>query len=341
MNSIKIFFFLLLSACTQVANSQHEMSFQQTEDSLLVLSKTILGSTDDSLKSKSNAVFSKLLKDMLAMDGAGAYIFEKLNTISILAADDGKFRVFTWHIPWTDGTYSYFGLLHVKNKSKEKFDLYVLTDKSEKTLSPETKRLTPQSWYGAHYYKLIATRQMGKTVYTLLGWRGNNLLTSQKVIEVLSPGNNGRIEFGGNIRLQRKTCKRVIFEYSAQLSMSLKYYEKEELIVFDHLSAPDNLMLLDPKLEGQYSFYGPDFTYEALNWKNGRWNLVKDYDARNPEPDTKELSPADMLRLEELLNTIPEEDRAFYRKRYIRMLKRRKQEGSQSKGISNDIYRSE
>ena len=73
-----------------------------------------------------------------------------------------------------------------------------------------------------------------------------------------------------------KTYKsRLVFEFAAMATMSLRYEDKEHMIVFDHLSVPSNV----PKGEGTLARYaGPDGTYDALQFKKGRWILLNDID---------------------------------------------------------------
>jgi hypothetical protein len=73
--------------------------------------------------------------------------------------------------------------------------------------------------------------------------------------------------------------------------MSLKYNDSRKQIIFSHL-APNNL---DPMLVGQYQYYGPDGSFDALNMKKGRWtyegaiDIRKDKDkndnVKKPEPE--------------------------------------------------------
>jgi len=56
--------------------------------------------------------------------------------------------------------------------------------------------------------------------------------------------------------------------------MTLKYDEGKEMIIYDHLSPSE------PKYEGQYEFYGPDFSYDGLKYENGIWNTYFDLDPR-------------------------------------------------------------
>lgn len=89
-------------------------------------------------------------------------------------------------------------------------------------------------------------------------------------------------KFGTPIfNIGKKVKKRVIFEYNSQAIMSLRYDEDKKLIIFDHLSPPD------PSLEGQYQYYGPDGSYDALKFKKGKWILLEDLDARNKRKSNK------------------------------------------------------
>ena len=47
------------------------------------------------------------------------------------------------------------------------------------------------------------------------------------------------------------------------------------MIIMDHL-APE-----DSRFEGQYQFYGPDFSYDALEFKKGEWVFQRDVFAKN------------------------------------------------------------
>jgi hypothetical protein len=111
----------------------------------------------------------------------------------------------------------------------------------------------------------------------LLGWDGNNDLTRKKVIDVLRFGSSGKPAFGANIfKFDKKKRKRIFFEYSAKTNMTLTYNEKHDMIVFDHLSPSES------SYKGLYQYYGPDFSYDAMYFDKGKWQLVKDVDVRNP-----------------------------------------------------------
>jgi hypothetical protein len=132
--------------------------------------------------------------------------------------------------------------------------------------------------------------------YTLIGWDGNNKLTTRKFVDVLYFKSNGDPVFGKDVfKFPRKNPKRLMFEYSSEVSMSLKYNESENRIVYSHLSANQEGELL----EGQYQFYGPDGSFDALELKKDKWVTVEDVDARQEKskndnvkkPDPKNQTP--------------------------------------------------
>ena len=84
------------------------------------------------------------------------------------------------------------------------------------------------------------------------------------------------------LRGMEKTRKRVIFEYTRQASMLMKYVPDQNLIVFDHLSPPD------PKMKNQHDSYGPDLTYDGYRLKNGKWIYAENLDMRNVPNNTDE-----------------------------------------------------
>jgi hypothetical protein len=266
------------------AFSQKNEDFIKAEDSLVVLGDLILNGESDFLKYNANEKFLTLLESALISDNSFDYPFDSLTMIARLTAADNKFRLFNWNIKKTDGTYEYFGILQAWNSKQKKYVLYPLTDNSDQTKKPELQALDYLTWYGAHYYKLLYNKSGKKKYYTLLGWDGNDLLTQKKIIDVLTFNSNDKPVFGASIfKYNKKTQKRVIFEYSSTTTMSLKYEKqyllygkkKRSMIIFDRL-APS-----DPELEGQYQFYYPETNiFDGFVFKRGKWTMVKDVDAR-------------------------------------------------------------
>ena len=78
--------------------------------------------------------------------------------------------------------------------------------------------------------------------------------------------------------------KRVVFEYADKSTMSLKFDEPLNRIVYDHLS-PEV-----PSLKGVYSYYVPDFSYDAFVWEEDSWLLKEDVIAINKPGEDKKTT---------------------------------------------------
>ena len=81
--------------------------------------------------------------------------------------------------------------------------------------------------------------------------------------------------FGKNIFINRtETTSRVVIEYNSRTSISVNYDDSKNRIVFDHL------VPLKEQQEGFKAFYVPDGSYDCYQYKNGKWLLKLDVDAR-------------------------------------------------------------
>jgi hypothetical protein len=250
-----------------------------------------------------NKVFLQAWERVIADPLILKFPLDSLKDISVLTSSDKTLRVITWNIPHDDGTHHYFGFVLVRRLKKikkgflkyersETYDVHRLADRSATVRSPESHISGPDKWFGMLYTKMIEC----DGYYTLLGWDGNDKLTQRKFIDVLSFRSDGSPVFGKDVfRFPRKNPKRIMFEYSADVSMSLRYNGHSDQIVFSHLASRQG----GGNLEGQYQFYGPDGSFDAFVQKNGKWILVEDIDARNeknpndnaPKPDPRKQSP--------------------------------------------------
>ncbi|MBI2967965.1 MAG: hypothetical protein HYY40_09150 [Bacteroidetes bacterium] len=258
------------------------------EDSLCMFTPLVLNSKTDSEKMFFNDRVTALLLKALERDNSFFYSFDKVKSMAILSSPDKRFRIFNWHLPENAGSYRYFGIIQFYDKKSERSFVYELQDKSGLPEDWSKRSVTGERWYGAHYYRIILSKRKGVRYYTLLGWKGYNSRTTKKVIDVMiitNPPDSYRGYrdyipiFGAPVFTCGKdtTSRRIIFEYSAMVSMSVQWDEKKKRIVFDHLSPGK------PEYAGNYEFYGPDFSCDAFKFKRGRWTLIEDVDARNPE----------------------------------------------------------
>ncbi|REJ80474.1 MAG: hypothetical protein DWQ44_06955 [Bacteroidetes bacterium] len=234
-------------------------------------------SNSDSVRKAANSIFRDILGKAILMDGSFSHGFDSLKNLLIRNSPDNKIRLYTWVIAQTDGNqFNYFGYLQYKTKSGA-FKVVSLYDSTESIKKTELERLKPEKWFGATYYEIIPVKRGKKTYYTLLGWKGKDRRITQKVIDVLHFDNDNP-RFGFPLFKTDNVYKnRVIFSYTSQASMSLRYEKNMRMIVFDHLSAPGK-----SAAEGSMEqLMGPDGSYDGFRFKSSRWVYQRDVDVRS------------------------------------------------------------
>jgi hypothetical protein len=274
-------FFIVLMVCmvyvaSALAQHSSESSYQKLlrryQDSLQRLGHEMVNKESDVERKNANYAFIRMLVTALKTPHSYEFTFDSLKTISVLNSPDRKFRIFSWPVMNQDGSYRFYGA--VQMNSNGPLILHPLEDYSPMLKNAEDSVTTNRKWFGAEYYKIIPVYG-NHSYYVLLGWKGNNIKSTKKVIEVLSFENGlpvwGKPVFEGN----NKPRNRVVFEYSRQASMLLRYVPEQNLIVFDHIAPPD------AKMKGKMEMYGPDLTYDGYRLINGKWNFVSDLDMRN------------------------------------------------------------
>lgn len=284
MKRFKQILFLILLAGPLIAKAQHSddtgsrKQLNVWQDSLKSISFQIYNNNSEPERYNASYTFIKTLVSALKTPHSFNFNFDSLKAISIQTPPDRKFKIFTWHVMNNDGSYRYYGTIQMNNPDG-KLEMFPLIDFTAGIKKPADTVTSNQKWFGAQYYRIIpVTGNVRTPYYILLGWKGNNIKTNKKVIEILH-FNNGQPVFGMPVFDGDKNDlhkKRVIFEYTRQASMVLNYDPKEAMIVFDHLAPPD------PKLEGRYDLYGPDFSYDGYKLQNGRLRFVTDLKVENP-----------------------------------------------------------
>lgn len=197
-----------------------------------------------------------------------------MKRLGVVMAPDHKFRIFTWNVYLSNGTNRFFGIIQMAPEKNGHCKIFQLNDISF-SLKDKDRYVTlyaPQ-WFGSLYYQIIKCKIKKKEIYTLLALRFNDLFTNQKVIETLYFDENGYPVFGFpvfeyGVNLQ----KRLIYEYSINAVMSMKYYEDSKMIIFDHLSPSSSMH------SGNFKFYGPDFSYDAYKFEKDHWKYFPNFD---------------------------------------------------------------
>jgi len=227
----------------------------------------------DSLNNEIIARFENILKT----EETFYYPWNGLKMIGKVQSQDNKMKIFSWHIRKSEKEYNYFGILqsYIKKGNKERIVVYVLNDKSDELKNPEILDLSPENWYGSLYYGIRTFTHKKKTCYALLGYDFNDTFSNKKLIDVLKFDKKGTPSFGGTFQMEFQKLKRVIYEYSSQVVMTIRYDERLKMIVIDHLSP------IEPIFSNNYRFYSPDGSYDGFKFNKGVFILVPDVDARN------------------------------------------------------------
>ena len=235
----------------------------------------IMRTGEDSDKIVAGARLEVLFEDYYSNPENFDFEFDSLPFLGQIGSWDGAIKMLCWNVAFEDESFKYYAVMRHR-PTKETVAITVFEDSGEDWDRMERKPVRPNSWYGALYYKILANRYRGGTYYTLLGWDGKDNITNRKVVDALSfKGKTVMLGSSVFVDENERSAHRLIFEYANDVSMALNYDEKEKMIIMDHL-APE-----DSRFEGQFQFYGPDFSYDALIFKKGMWRLQRDVFAKN------------------------------------------------------------
>jgi len=273
---INILAFFCISCSAQKGNNS---LFSEYEDTLKVMAHRIMNAETEAEKRIANTEFITNLTEVLQYEKSFKFPFDSLPTIARISSPDNTFRIFNWLLKKDNGNYEYFGIVHYHNKKRKRYEVIPLVDNSANIRNAEQEDLDAENWYGGLCYQIAYIKKAGRKYYTLLSWDGNDGYSTKKIIDVMYFSGKNKIKFGLPIFKQNKkeSQKRVILEYDSKTSISVKYHSKEEKIVFNHLVPPNK------DLEGLEEYYIPEGTFNAYQYKRGKWWLQQDVDIRNQQ----------------------------------------------------------
>lgn len=212
-----------------------------------------------------------LLVKTLEIPGAYEYPFDSLKFMNILEPEDHSFRLLSWSLKYNDGTYRYYGAIWKKNADHLDLTPLRCDTGGYDVDNIDTLVTGPNPWLGALYYKMIPMKVKKQNYYILVGWDGFNYLTDRKFIDVLSFDENGAPVFGAPIfDVKGKIQDRIVFYFSGNVTMTIKYIPEYNIITFDHLVPPN------PANQGNLFSYVTDGSYDYLELKHGRWEWHDD-----------------------------------------------------------------
>lgn len=265
MKQIVISIVLLVSS-----SSLFGQSLGDRENQLVDLLNNLRASETIKEKNEANTAFKSYLEETIQQEGAFNYPFDRLSTLGSIKSPDNIIRLFNWNVEQDDLQQKYYCYILRYNDRKKEYELSELIDNSIMIPARPSETLEADQWYGALYYRIIPIDKGSKKVYTLLGWDGNNSLSSIKLMDVLYfSGNSPKLGLPV-FKTEEETKRRVFYEHSKKTTMYLNYEEDRKRIIMDHLS-PET-----PSMKGIYSFYVPDLSYDAFVLQNNKWILKED-----------------------------------------------------------------
>lgn len=256
--------FLAFSSSGQtLAELESEMAFWQRKIGSSGSEKERLASSEE---------FEKLLIESFELEGVFDYSFDSLPKVSKLKPEDEKFRIFNWNIPLDNDMHTYRLYLLFPEGEFIRFE-----DSRSLEYGDEKAELMPDQWYGALYYEVLPIKVERETYYTLIGWDGNDALTTKKVLDVLIIAKRKASLGFPLFEKDGELLHRRVFEYAKDVIMNLKWLKPKEMIVFDRLEPRVQ------ELEGNYAYYGPSTAFDGYSKEKDRWKLNEYIDMTRPK----------------------------------------------------------
>lgn len=220
---------------------------------------------NDSL-TNSILLYLESVEDIIRVD------LSEVKYLGNITSPDSLVKIFSWNIPIEGGENIYNSYIY-----NSIHDSRIML-RGEEGLSEigQDAVIESKDWYGSLYYDIQTLDKTGEMTYILLGFDPDNINLNAKVIEILHFNDHGDPVFGKPVFADGNgALTRMIFKYSPLATMMLKFSPERNMVIFDHLSPSS------PRFEGQYRYYGPDFSYDALEIKDGKLIMTEDIDLRN------------------------------------------------------------
>jgi hypothetical protein len=273
------FLVFTLHSLSSFAQKGNNKLIGEYEDTLKVMAHAIMNAETEAEKRLANTAFITNLTEVLQYEKSFKFAFDSLPTIARILSPDNTFRIFNWLLKKDNGAYEYYAIVHYHNKKRKRYEIIPLVDNSANIRNAEQEDLDAKNWYGGLYYQIAYIKKTGRKHYTLLAWDGNDGFSTNKIIDVMYFSGKNKIKFGLPIfkKSKKESQKRIVIKYDAKTSVSVKYQQKEQRIVFNHLVPARK------DLEGLEEYYIPEGTFNAYQYKKGKWLLEQDIDIRNQQ----------------------------------------------------------
>ena len=239
------------------------------EDSMVFLSSIIINDSVFERRTAANEKLIPLMRRFLSTPAAFDYPLTKLESISVLQPADKSFRFISWAFYYSDSESKHMGFIEI-NKPKPTF-IELKEQHLDVNNIPFGEILTADNWLGMLCYNIKPFKTTGGTKYLLFGLNLGNEKEKTKICDVLTIKGT-RVSFGASVfentdKKNTKKNNRIAVTFAGDSGMRLNYDEEMKEIVFDHVEAIGNA-------SGDIT-YVPDGTYEAYQYKKGKWNYIE------------------------------------------------------------------
>lgn len=313
MYTKKVIMALLLTLfCAASLFAQNKDEMRRYEQELTQLFDKAFNASTDNERYNANEQALLMLEEALLVEKSFNWKWTFTNDVSVLTAEDGRFKIFSWAVIRDNGEYECFGIIQAYNPRSEEYDVHVLRDKSEEIFNPELSVLVDGDWYGVVYQELVTIKYDGKTSYMLIGWTGGSTIIQRKVIEPISFKSNSSMPiFGAAVFKHDRNIRRILIQYAKKAMVNVRYdeqyfvveekkkekkngkmvtvtiphEEKEKMIVFDEVSP------VIEGMEGLYQYYVPSGLENAIYFNSGKWILRENIRGRLHEVRDKDFKP--------------------------------------------------
>jgi hypothetical protein len=215
-----------------------------------------------------------IIESYAASDSVFNHRFTNLRYLGQISSPDNLVKIITWNLILNDGGNRYICYIIRKSDPGVQNTIYKLSGIYNESPIRTDTIYSESNWYGALYYDIRPFKIGKEPSYILLGIDYGNSFVTRKLIDVLTFAPGSGLLFGRNCFSDGiMTSPRVVFEFSANAVMSLRFYG-DLSIVFDHLSPSS------PELKDNRQYYGPDFSYDSYDFEKGLWRLKTNVDIR-------------------------------------------------------------
>jgi len=266
---------LLLLISSGLARGQG--SPRDTSQALEELFDRLTGNYNDAERIRINDSIRIILDSYAKSDSVFKHRFTNLRYLGQIMSPDSLLKIITWNLVLENEPGRYYCYFIRKESPGQSNKIYRLSVGYNEDPVRTDSTYKESDWYGALYYDLRPYIIDNQRCWVLLGIDYGNAFITRKIIDVLTFSPDGSIIFGrkwfdsgGNMQY------RAVFEYASNAMMSLRF-RSDSSIIFDHL------VPFSSSHKDDHQYYGPDYSFDAYNYKDGLWQLTINVDARNQE----------------------------------------------------------